>query len=424
MIKSYHFSFLISIFGGVFVWMFIFLLFPADVVFPFSKETFWFIFLSYSCLLFGYVFAHNFLKKRNSDKNSSPINEKFIYIIILITLFSFIIRYIDFFFFRKISFYNDVFKNRELLAKNKPNLLFIIVSVLKQLYFIPIIFLLKNKIKNKKINIISLLLFLLPFLEGFIRGSRNSFFTPVILLFIILIFFKKILFNRKQILLIISVVFILFTIATSIIMQREESKTDKNYSSLTTNFFLNDFLKPKSSVFKKIHSTKSLTLKKMMVSGFQIAQYYVHGVFEFDNLVRHYQKEPINHQYGKFNFSIVNRFTNKYRITNTNLEDVQYMNPRGITFVTFFGGLYIDFGWLGLIVMFLYGSFQRFIVNSIHINNNSSYLPFLIFFLFCNFFMLTFNFIRNTGTYTIVVCLIVIFAVTLHSKFCFKNKAI
>lgn len=410
--KSSHFPFLISVFGGVFVWLFIFILFPAKVVTPFAKESFWFILLSYCCLIFGYCIVP---KLKPKTKSLSIINKRFVYAIVIITIISFLVRYIDLFIFRKVSFFNGVWKNRALIVETKPNFIFIIASILKQLYFIPIVFLFAEKIKDKKLVIISMLLFLLPFAEGYIRGSRNSFFMPIILLFITLLYFKKIRLNKKHTIIIILIISILFTIATSIIMQREASKTDENYTSLTTNFFLNKFLKPNPAIFENIHSTENATIKKIKVSSFQIAQYYVHGVFEFDNLIKHYQKEVIQHQYGKYTFSIINRFTNKYGLTKTNLEDVQLMNPRGITFITFFGGLYIDFGWLGLFIMILYGGFQRFLVNNTQVKNDY-YLPLLIFFLFCNFFMLTFNFIKSTGTSIIVVCLIVIFTVTLLQR--------
>lgn len=418
MTKSKHFPFFVSLFGGVFVWFFVFILFPAKIVSPFAKESFWFIFLSYVSLILGYLFFPN---TKTHNKGFLIISKRFIYIIIGTTVMSYLFRYIDLFMFRKVSFSNDVWQNRALLAETKPNFIFILSAILMHLYFIPIIFVLKNKITGIIISMISLLLFLLPFIEGFIRGSRNAFFTPVILLLIILLYFKKISFNRKHIVIIISAVTILFTIATSIIMQREASETDDNYSSLTTDFYLNEFLEPSPVLFEVIHSTNNNSIKKMMVSGFQIAQYYVHGVFEFDNLVKYYQKTPMKHQYGKFTFSIINKFTNKYEFTDSNLKEVQLVNPRGSTFITFFGGLYVDFGWFGLIVIFFYGCFQKRIMNKVTIGNNS-YLPLFLFFLFCNFFMLTFNFLRGMGSYTLIVCFAIVFSLSLWNKLALKNK--
>lgn len=415
---SQHRPFLLSIFGGIFVWFFLFLLFPAKIVNNFSNEAFLYIIASYVALVLGYFI---FPKNKKKEISSITISKGFIYSIIVLTLISFLLRYIDLFLYRKVSFTNTVWQNRALLSETNSNFLFIIASVCKQLYFIPIIFIFKNKIKDKKLLLYSLLLFLLPFIEGYIRGSRNGFFMPMALLFIIFIYFNRIRFQKKDLILILTTCSILFIIATSIIINREASKTDNNYTSLTTSFFLNDFLKPNPQIFKTINSIENQTLKKMVVSGFQFNQYYVHGVFEFDNLVKYYQKEAFNPQYGKYTFFVINRFTNKYGLSKTNLEKIQLLNPRKITFITFFGGLYLDFGWLGIIIMILYGSFQRFLVNKTLLQENK-YLPLLIFLLFCNFFMLTFNFIKNTGTYILIVCFAIIFSVSLWKKLILKKK--
>ncbi|WP_222428672.1 hypothetical protein [Lutibacter sp. Hel_I_33_5] len=216
-----------------------------------------------------------------------------------------------------------------------------------------------------------------------------------------------------------SITVILFTIATSIIMSREADKTDYNYSTLTTNSYLNEFLKPNPGVFKKIHSIENQPIKKSLVSGFQISQYYVHGVFEFDNLVKFYKNKPHKLTLGKYTFFTLNRFTNKYGITNTDLEKIQLLHPRGYTFITFFGGLFLDFGWYGVIIMFLYGMFQRYSYNQILINKNE-FLPLFIFLLFVNFFMLTFNYLRGLGIYIILVCFLLIFVINFNKKIIFK----
>jgi len=411
-----HYPFLISIFGGVLVWCFLFLIFPATIVYPFSKETFLFILSSYIALFLGYFLPLNFKKNIVIPKK---INKNFIYFLIGLCLVCFLVRYIDLFLNRKVSFYNSVWVNRALLSETKPNFVFIAASIFKQIYFLPIVFILKEKFKDKKLVLISFLLFLLPFVEGYIRGSRNVFFSSIILLLFILLFFKKIKFNKKHIIIIIVTIIILFTAATAIIMNREANKTDNNYTSLTTDFFLNKFLQPKPVVFKTIQGLENQTLKKVYVSGFQIIQYYLHGVFEFDNLIKYYQKEEFKPLYGKYTFFTVIRVTNKYGISNTDLNAVELKNPRQITFITFFGGLYLDFGWLGIIIMFLFGNFQRFLAN--RSSQKTAYLPLFVFLLFCNFFMLTFNFIKSSGVHVLVVCLVVIFMVSLYPKFVREN---
>jgi hypothetical protein len=405
--------FLCSVFGGILVWFIMFFLFPAKIVSPIATETILYVLLNYTALVVGY-----FIFPERKDKRfffPLEISVKFIYAIVGITIASFFIRYIDLFLFRKVSFLRDVWDNRSLLLKTKPNFIFIIASIGTHFYFMPIIFVLKQKVKSKKLYIISIVLFLFPFIEGCIRGGRSAFFTPAVLLLIIFILFKKNIFTKQNLILVLSIAAILFTIATSIIKKREASKTNDNFRSITTDFALNDFLKPKREVFIVMHSIKNQTLKEVLISGFQIQQYYVHGVFEFDNLIKHYQKVGLKPQYGKFTFLIINKFTNKYNLTNTDLDKVKLMNPRSYIFITFFGGLYLDFGWLGTFIMLLYGSFQKYIAKNVYRNKNQ-YIPLFILLLYINFFMLTFNFLRNTGTSMLLVCFTLIFTTFLWNK--------
>lgn len=397
-----HIPFFSSVFVGILVWLFVFMLFPAKPVYPFSLEALLYITFSYLALVIGYTLVPS---KQYKTKDYAKIwSTKRIYVLIFIIIVSFLVRYIDLFYVRGVSFDYDVWQNRDLLNKTKPGFFLIFFSICKQLYFIPLILLLKEKVNDKRLLTLSVILFLIPFIEGVIRGSRNSFFIPVILLLFIFIYFKKIHFKKKQLLTIVSIGIVLFFIATSIIIAREKPRTDENYSSITTDFLLNDFLKPQPEVFETIQKTKNETIKELMISGFQVGQYYVHGVFEFDYLMRYYQRKPLHPQYGKYMFATVNRFTNKCGLTETNLDLVQAKHPRGYTFITFFGGLYIDFGWLGILIMFVYGASQKVIVNAIR-GKKIEYIPLFIFLLFVNFFMLTFNFIENTGTYFLVVCL-------------------
>ena len=105
-----------------------------------------------------------------------------------------------------------------------------------------------------------------------------------------------------------------------------------------------------------------------------------------------------------------------YNISNTDLESIQRSNPRVYTFITFFGGLYIDFGWFGLVIMFLFGMFQKILFNKVK-QKKPQYLPLFLFFIFINFFMLTFNFFRNTGVNILTVNIVFIIFVSIYNRF-------
>jgi len=341
-------------------------------------------------------------------------------ILILVVLLSFLIRYVDLFLFRGVRISFTIAQNRILLDANSPNFIFILASVTRYLFFVPILLLFHSKIKSKKLLIFCLFLFLLPFIEGVIRGSRNSFFYPSILLIFSLLYYKKIKFKKLHVGILLLFFSVLFLMATGILKKREIIK-QQDYQNFNLAMY-NDFLKPKKSILNRIHSSENIKTKQLLISGLQTGQYYTHGVFEFDNLVRTYHKnDSLNFQFGKYNFFNFIKFSNKLGITQLDLSKIQNANPRGYSFITFFGGLYIDLGWYGLIFMFFFGAFQKYLYDQVQ-RQRIELLPLLIFFLFLNFFMLSFNFLRGNGVSMIMASLIFILVIHIKNKITVKNN--
>ena len=344
--------FFFSISLGIICWLLVFLLFPIEVVFPISYKVVVYILLSYVSIITGYLIV----PKENYSKisNQTTIGTTMIKVLILVVLLSFLIRYIDLFVFRGVRIGYPIAQNRILIETNPPTFIFILVSVTRYLFFVPILLLFHSKIKSNKLLIFCLLLFLLPFIEGVVRGSRNSFFYPSILLLFSLLYFKKIKFKKFHLGVLLLVFSILFVIASGILKKREMIK-EQDYKSLTTVAIYNDFLKPKKSVLEKIHRLENNKTKQLLISGLQTGQYYTHGVFEFDNLLKTYHKnDSFNFQFGKYNFLNFVKFANKLGITHIDLSKINKANPRGYSFTTFFGGLYIDIGWYGLVLSLIH----------------------------------------------------------------------
>jgi len=410
--------FFLSIFLGIICWLFVFIISPVEVVFPISFKVVVFILLSYICMITGYLIV----PKANYSKlpDQSIIWKPTIKTLILVVLLSFLIRYVDLFVFRGVRISFTIAQNRMLLDANPPKFIFILASVTRYLFFVPILLLFHSKIKSNKLLIFCLFLFLLPFIEGVIRGSRNSFFYPSILLIFSFLYYKKIKFKKLHIGILLLLFSVLFVIATVILKKREIIK-EQDYKNFNLAMY-NDFLKPKKSILKKIHSSENIKTKQLLISGLQTGQYYTHGVFEFDNLVRTYHKnDSLNFQFGKYNFFNFIKFSNKLGITQLDLSKIQNANPRGYSFITFFGGLYIDLGWYGLVFMFFFGAFQKILFNKVK-QKKPQYLPLLLFFIFTNFFMLTFNFFRNTGVSILTVNIVFIICVSVYNRILARVK--
>ena len=60
-------------------------------------------------------------------------------VLILVVLLSFLIRYVDLFLFRGVRISFTIAQNRILLDANSPNFIFILASVTRYLFFVPIL---------------------------------------------------------------------------------------------------------------------------------------------------------------------------------------------------------------------------------------------------------------------------------------------
>jgi hypothetical protein len=166
----------------------------------------------------------------------------------------------------------------------------------------------------------------------------------------------------------------------------------------------NDFLPLKDETKQFIVKNKGNLIGKASFNSAHFGQHIVHGVYEFDKAI----KEEAEKKMGMYNGFILVKFLNKLGLTNIPLELL--MNPTGrVTYITFFGGQFLDFGWYSLIIMFFYGGIQNYFFVK---GSTFNYLkPFVIIFIFSNVFLLTFNFMRaqfilTFGVYFVLVVLI------------------
>jgi hypothetical protein len=409
--KKYTRKFYSSIFLGISIWFFFYFVTPIEAKNCISFSTLSFIIASYIFLIVGFHFSPNLIKKNKVLQCNTQLNRHSVLIlksIIVIISLSFIIRYIDLFYFRGLSFSNYGLLNKR-IASNPDNYSFIfgMFSIFRVIYFVPLIFYYGLKIDSKKLLIFSFLLFLMPLTEGYLRDSRRIFFESFLLLILILFFYKKDYFLSLR------SYFFFFIITTSlliysffVIQGRMQVKPDNFYERIYKSEYYN-FVPIKKQTVKFLDQNKNNFLAKIYFSEIHIGQYITHSVFEMD-----YMKSRLKtHTYGKFNGYLFIKFLNKLRITNIDLNNLNNPTKRN-TYITLFGGMFIDFGWFSLPLMFLFGCFQKQVFVS---EEYTVFLrPLMALLFFSNIFLLIMNFIRaqfllTFGVYLILTMFIWIF---------------
>ena len=84
------------------------------------------------------------------------------------------------------------------------------------------------------------------------------------------------------------------------------------------------------------------------------------------------------------------------------LKKIQQSPPRTGVYTTFFGPIFIDFGWFSVVFIFFFGVFQKLIYNKI-VQGRFQFIPLLFYLLIINFFMPVFNFINGAqGLYNLI----------------------
>lgn len=381
--------FLKSLCIGILIWYSFYILIPVNIINPLSSKVIWFILLNYITLVLGFFLTNYIFKKRTYFKNLQNKSEGFIYVVITLVYFSCVIRYVDLFFMRDVSFFNSISTNKYNVAKEDNfSITLGLLGVFRFLYFVPYLFYVVEKRRNKILFVLCFLLFLIPIIEGSLRGSRRLIFEPIgIFVTIICVYNFSKLFTRKTILIaIISVIFGVF-ISNLILKERAQENEQKKFLEKIYTAPYNDLLPLKSNTKEFLIKNKNPWIVNTTFTLVHVGQYIVHGVYEFDYLQKN---NPIKRK-GMYNGFIVIKLLNKLNLTKIELEPL--MNPtKRVTYITSFGGLYLDFGWFSLIIMLLLGGIQKVIFH--YSNSNHIFKPLLIIVVFSNIFLLIFNFFR------------------------------
>ncbi len=409
-------QFLLSLFCGPLIWLIFYFTTPMEPINPISARVLFFLFLNYICLLSGY-----FLCKKIPEKSirKLKIKNQFIFnvVVILITI-GFICRYVDLFYFRGLSFNNTFYLNKGLSSSSSKftPIVLSILSTFKGLYFMPLIMNVVSNSRNKYYWIISIFLVSLIVPESILFGTRKLFFILFLLIVIsILISKNRIILTKKIFLIKVFFGFIaLMIISFQVIDKRMTESTSKKYwaEDLAKSRY-NDFVPIKKEVREKMFINQNNTLLNNGIILFtHTGQYVTHGLYELDYVMNLKEREL---GYGVYTFFPIVKLTNKLNLSQIDIFNFSKYHPRGHVYLTFFGTLFVDFGWFTLLFSFFFG-FVQFIIAVLGLRSNF-FKTIWVYFLVINVSLPILSLIRGGGLYPIFsIFLITIFAYFFNIK--------
>lgn len=404
---------------GMIFWALLYFILPANPTEDFSRTTTIYIIISVLAYFFGYAISNKTYKIKPPQKISLKGSKKIIWTIIILVYISWGIRYFDLFFNRGISFSNTIQENRNLLGTANTNLIYMFGAIFKELFFLPLLLTLIFFNKNKKLLFLSSVLYLLPLLVPFLRGTRKDMFF-VFLILVIVLFITKTITLKLKTLVKIGFVFILLNMVFYNLLMNRETAEDQTKSQkieeLLDKATYNDLLQPTITYKEKIKSNSGLK-KALLFNYVHTLQYYCHGIFELDYLVKD-KTQSKNYLKGQYNFNLFLKGLDKLNIIEYDSTEIHFILPRQSTYITFLGALFVDFGWFGVFGIFLLGYFQNVIDKKVE-NGEVLYISLYVFFVVFNIFFPVINFLRGTGVYIVFSSLLIILGlnILIKSKF-------
>jgi len=256
------------------------------------------------------------------------------------------------------------------------------------------------------VKIISFLIFLGTGISAVVSGSRFAIVLPLFYFLFLMMYNEKFSFRltKKNISIFVIILTILGYIVGGLYLARIELM-----GMDTTEYIFNMGGYTRKVPLDKSFS-KYISERKDVLGGIpftylfaytNIVQYETHGVFEFPDVM-----ENINEKgdffWGQATFCVYTKLVYKLLNSDYNLfEDIANHNSAPGLWSTFFFDWYLDFGWFGIILMFLIGNISKQIWSSVYDKCNILTLPLLLFMSMVWLMVLNLNQISSQGAYAI-----------------------
>jgi hypothetical protein len=400
--KNHLLSPIVIAFLGLLVFIFIYTFAPISPKVNLTAETVIYVLVNYSMFFLGCVFLYllprkYIVKTAETSIISDNVLKKQFRLSVTLAIIGISFRLIDRFYMRNVSIFQSAMDNRELLGQADGGLLSIFGALIYPICFLVLFLYIKKQGRLFSFTgILVLVLFFFPTFDSFLFGSRSLILVNIMMLLLILRGTGHLKVKILQVLYISVLVVFLIGVSGYMFLSRLE---EMGLNVLDT-IYLSGYattVGPSHWVANELSQGLTFT-NTLLFSWLNFAQYYTHGLFEFNNFIILSVNE---HSYGATQFNIIYKFFEKI-LPLPGLDIIlNSANPRPGVFTTFFGPAHMDFGYFSPFILFIWGVLSAWIHRKITLSDSYySILYYMVVIII--FFMPVVNFIQSAqGLYII-----------------------
>jgi oligosaccharide repeat unit polymerase len=384
--------------GGIVAWLVVWLLTPVDVVGHIALGALGYAAVCYVFFVIGIALAG--VNRRDLPPLAvqpwhGPIEIRLFNGSMAIGLFGMGMRLFDRLYLRGAQYGGSALDFRDTLANTAVTPVGALASALFPFCLLPLILLLASKdgVRKPWLLLLAIVLFTVPMTENLFQLSRSFLIMTLGLAFAVLVItrYNGNPFNRKLLIITLGGLVGLALASTAIFSARLEAGEFRLSDSVFDSVYA-EFLQPNNAAREAINSgsdTAAFTYNAILPNG----MYYLSGVYEMSVL----WDRPDGQQfaYGQLLFLPFVRGASLL-IDPTLLTgvDIQRYVYRDGVFQTFFGPLWIDFGWIGPLFMSLFGFIVQRLAAAVR-RGSVGKLPIYAFLAVVIFFMPVVNLLVN-----------------------------
>lgn len=372
--------------AGILTYLFLFLVAPLELVFPVSWGALAYLVLSYATFFLGCLMA---VKSRRAVRAIGSKIPKFrpreFWVLMFLGAAGMAIRVYDKYVNRGAGIGESALEVREMLADASAGPLASVGAVLYPFCYIPLIILWARRgdaNDGKPSKWLAILLFISPAIDSLLLLSRSQLLVALAMMYfaIACIVYKGKFFPRPLILPVLIGILVVTIISVIAFLTRlDQMKMDLAFSIMNSVYGYT--ITPNDLAWDVTRNADSI-IGSVLGSLLPILQYYLHGLFEFFLLWDRPNGQMFG--YGAQHFApYIKALTIFGLLPESQYESLYY---RSGVFTTFFGTLWMDFGWFGPLLMLTFGYLCKRVANlarrgDLAVLPLHSYLCVVIFFM-------------------------------------------